>query len=170
MGGINCPPGNFDPASSRVMDEYVHKLADYCEPLFDGVASFYAVNADIERMVKGKLDLAEVIGALEASADCLRVSSQRLDIVAPMWELVSNEPVDFRIQSAKLHHAIEAISEARAALQSLPSDSGINTQYEIWKRYDITASLTDASSAISDALAWQTRFAKHSAILVAAAA
>ncbi len=174
MGGINCG-GNghldpLDPASSRVLDEYVHKLADYCEPLFDGMAKFYEANAAIERAVKGSpREIHTAVLALHRSKELIDMSRRRLDGVAPMWELVSTESVDFRYQSDKLRSAVQAIYVAHTALGQLTQGCGTSLQREIWSHPVITSLMVEASSLLSEALAWQSQLAVQTAALALAA-
>jgi hypothetical protein len=174
MGGLNCG-GNghlnpLDPASSRVLDEYVHRLADYCKPLFEGVAEFYLANVAIERAVKGSPgEIDAAILALHRSKELIDMSRRHLGGVAPMWELVSTEPVDFRDQSDRLRCAIEAIGDVHIELGQLSQNNGTNLQHEIWGRPAITSYMVEASSLLSEALAWQSQFAAQTAALAIAA-
>jgi len=168
MGGINCPPPNLDPVSSRVMDEYVHKLAEYCEPLFDGVASFYRGNAQVESAVMGIGDVDTALTSFERSERQLTEAWQRLDSIAAMRHLISTEQVDFREQSKHLSEAIGAIGHARMEMYGV-SSRGLGLQEGIWDRPAVTEYLTEASVHLSEAIAWQTRFAAQTAILAIAA-
>lgn len=174
MGGINCGGnGNLnplDPASSRVMDDYVHELADYCESLFYGSAKFFLANVAIEHAVNGSPgEIDAAILALHRNEELIEMSRRPLDSVAPMWELVSTEPDDFRFQGTKLRCAIEAIGDARIALSQLSQDSGTGLQLEIWDRPAITSYMVEASSLLAEALAWQSQFAAQTAALAIAA-
>lgn len=173
MGGINCNSPyttNLDLVSSRVMDEYVHKLANYSANLFSGVASFYDANTKIELAVLGVADIVASIDTLGTSEDFIVECQASMSPVASLWSVVSPvNAVDFMSQSENLENALRAIRSARSELLGLPIDDD-NLQAAIWGRPSVTDCLVEASRALSDAVEWQSRFATLSSSVMALAA
>lgn len=172
MGGINCnSPSNIhlDPASSRVMGEYVYKLANYSANLFGGVSAFFDANTKIENSVLGVSCIDTALEAMKSCEDLIKNSRTNLTPVASLWSMVApNECVNFVLQDSNLGVAIQAVHNARIELENLPK--GNNLQNVIWANPSITDNMVAASNALAIAVSWQVEFATLSSNLAAIAA
>ena len=173
VGGINCnnpPPPPPSPPNGSIVpdgmrDQYINKLAAYCESLFDGTSQFYAANAAIERAVMHRDGLDAAIEQLCGARDAFKTADSQVGTVASLSSMLAYDAVDCSSQSVNLGEAVGSINDAVLELEMLPTDGEL--QGAIWDRPVVTEALVSAVAAIHRALEWQCHFSQATALATA---
>lgn len=164
MGGINCPPPEKAGEASALVDEYIMKLARYCELFFSGVANFWGANAQVERVVQEGGDFSDVLTSFAGACEDLSQARAALDTVAALWGSLSDERIEFSDQMVMLDRIITGLETASLELSVISGDAGREIQYKLWEGA-ASPSLADLAELISTASVWQIQFSKSSRYL-----
>lgn len=158
MGGINCPPALPAEQSAEMARAYVNSLAQYCDSLFSGTASFFAANAKIEQAVLTDGSLSEAIELLQNSENALRKAQSQIGAVSSLYEqMASGEHVDFMSQLEALDATTHLITTARMELELMPV--GLSVQEALWARPELTENFIAAMNSVNAVTSWQANFA-----------
>lgn len=164
MGGINCPPGGNRRAPSTLVDEYINKLAHYCESLFSGASTFWSANADVERTILTGQPLDEAVCTLAECEKHMELAQSNLGSVGALWGTINpTQQHDFESQIIAIGDSIRAIAAVRMELSVL--SEGPSLQDRLWEE-TVSNTFRVAAEGVHDILAWQTHFAAQSHIMV----